>query len=845
MQHAQNFFKRRGTRGVSHHPRTKHALQTRFRPCRSPISRLILGLTLGAGAYTAASGAEIDTRERASQAMPEHVAPADTRTQQYEIAAAPLTRALNAFAERSGVQLIYTASLVAKKQSPGVRGRMTAIGALNALLRGTGLYARPGANAAFVLEPQKNVDRIDAADAPLSEGALPGVTVTSADNQTSNSANAALKTRTPLKSTPQSVTVIERKQMDDQNVQTVAQALRYTAGVVAETRGIGDRYDSLQMRGFGGFGGNASYINFLDGLKLGRGLSYAVPQIEQYGLQRIEVLRGPSSLLYGQANPGGVVIMESKLPEANHVNEIELEGGTHDRWQGAFDLGGSLGEDKKVLYRFVGLARDADTQVSGTKDQRLYFAPSVTFKPDSNTTLTLLASYQYDPANGYYGFLPRYGTVSYNRYGQIGTSFNDGDPDYDHFRRQQTSVGYSLTHRFDDTWTVRQNVRYMHMWSDYRTVYSSGYTNTTNRYLNRLTSASLEHVDSLSIDNQAEAHFQTGALQHTVLFGLDYQVAVSDRRLASGKAAALDITAPVYNLTIADPTLASYTRQRTDELGLYAQDQIRLGRWSFVFGGREDWSSTDANEYVKSTTSHQFDRAFTWRAGLVYEFANGLSPYFSYSRSFQPSTSGTTSSGALLKPTTGGQYELGVKYQPPGGHTATTLALYDLQQSNVATADPANSAYKVQTGKVHSRGIELESHVDLTSSLTLVGAYTYTSAWVAAANDSSLNHTPVAVPRQMVSLWADYTLHGGPLRNLGAGAGVRYIGSSYGASDDSFRVSSFTLFDLAIHYDWRNWRFGLNATNLFDRQYVAACASATQCFWGTRREVMGTARYQW
>jgi iron complex outermembrane receptor protein len=855
MPHAHRSFSRPVANAHARRSLPESTTATRLRTRRSRLSQCIIGIALGAGACSSAfcapadASPNTDTAARAASAS--NTARDDTyarsgdRTMPYAISAGPLARALNAFAEISGVQLVYAPALVAVKQSAGVHGTMTASDALNDLLRGTDLYAQPGANAAFVLLPQKKVAHAD--DATIGAGALPLVAVhgTGSDALAPDTAIGALKTRTPLNATPQSVSVIDRKQMDDQNVQTVAQALRYTAGVVAETRGVGDRYDSLQMRGFGGFGGNASYINFLDGLKLGRGLSYAVPQVEQYGLQRIEVLRGPSSILYGQANPGGVVIMESKLPEEHPVNEIEVEAGTHNRWQGAFDIGGAIGEDKKVLYRFVGLARDADTQVSGTKDQRIYLAPSVTIRPDSNTTLTLLASYQYDPANGYYGFLPRYGTVSHNAYGQIGTGFNDGDPSYDHFRRSQTSVGYALTHRFDDTWTVRQNVRYMHIWSDYRTVYSSGYTTASNRYLNRLTSASLEHVDSLSVDNQAEAHFHTGPFEHTVLFGVDYQVAMSDRRLASGKATALDITAPVYGSTIVDPTLASYTRQRTDELGTYVQDQIRFGKWSFVVGGREDWSSTDANEYVKSTTSHQFDRAFTWRAGLVYAFENGMSPYFSYSRSFQPSTSGTTSTGALLKPTTGEQYEIGIKYQPPGGRTSTTLALYDLQQKNVATADPVNSTYKVQTGKVHSRGVELESHIDVTDSLSLTGAYTYTSAWVAAANDTSLNHTPVAVPRQMVSLWADYTLHGGPLRNLGMGGGMRVIGSTYGAADDSFRVSSFTLFDLAIHYDWRSWRFGLNATNLFDRQYVAACASATQCFWGARREVMGTARYQW
>ncbi|WP_321846883.1 TonB-dependent siderophore receptor [Paraburkholderia bannensis] len=764
----------------------------------------------------------------------------------YRIAPSGLNAALNQFAETSGVQLAYASALVAGKQSPGFTGHADPARALAQLLRGTGLRAVPGQNAAFVLEIDPDPPRPSADTTP--ETALPAVKISAqnaGDSHDPTVAGAALKSNVALSRTPQSVSIIERKQMDEQNVQSVSQALRYSAGIVPETRGIGDRYDSLQMRGFGGFGGNAVYVNFLDGLNLGRGLSYAVPQIEQYGLQRIEVLRGPSSILYGQANPGGVVVLESKRPEADHVNEVMLGAGTHNRWEGAFDLGGAIDADKRVLYRFVGLARDADTQVSGTKEQRIYVAPSLTLRPDANTELTLLASYQYDPNNGYYGFLPRYGTVSYNPNGMIGTGFNDGEPDYDHFRREQAQIGYAFTHRFNDTFTVRQNARYMHMWSDYQTVYSSGYTTSANRYLNRLTTASMEHLDALSTDTQLEADFNTGAVRHAVLMGLDYQMTMADRRLSSGKAPSLDITDPVYGQALTAPKLASYTRQRTDDLGLYLQDQITLGKWSFVLGAREDYATTSANEYVKHTSTTQFDRAFTWRAGALYAFDNGLSPFASFSRSFQPVTSGTTADGSALKPTTGRQFEVGLKYQIPGTSSFTTLSLYDLEQHNVSTPDPNNSNYRVQTGAVKSRGVEVETHLNLTRELSLIAAYSYTSAWVASANDSSLGHTPAAVPKQTASLWADYTLHRGTLKGLGMGAGVRYIGSTYGAADDSFRVGSFTLVDLALHYELRNWRFALNASNLFDRQYVAACASATQCFWGVRREVIGTARYQW
>lgn len=802
-------------------------------------------ICLGVAALLASSGLHAQSATAPVTANADAAVQADD-VHSYRIDAGPLDKALNAFADISNAQLVYAPALTTGKQSPGVTGRLSDSQALRRLLAGTHLRARRGAHGEIVLTKGDDDTPPSIASDLAAGGSLPAVTV-NASTLTNDPTigQAAMKTQTSLKDTAQSVSVIERAQMDAQGVESVAQALRYSAGVVAEARGVGERYDSLMMRGFGGFGGSASYVNFLDGLKLGRGLSYAVPQIEQYGLQRIEVLRGPSSILYGQANPGGVVVMESKLPEANHVNEIDVAAGTRNLWQGAFDLGGKL-DDGRVLYRFVGLVHDADTQVSGTHERRVYFAPSVTIKPDSNTSLTFMASYQYDPDNGYYGFLPRYGTVSANPYRQLGTSFNDGDPNYDRYSRMQASVGYQLSHRIDDVWTVRQNARYMHMWSNYKTVYSSGYTNSTDQYLKRLTSSSYEHVDSVSVDNQAEAHFHTGSIEHTVLFGLDYQMTMADRTLGSGTAASLNILDPDYSVAIADPTTASYTRQRTDQLGLYAQDQVHINKWSFVMGVREDWASTDANELIKSTSTHQYDRAFTWRGGVLYSFDNGITPYFSYSRSFQPTTSGTTSTGAALKPSTGAQYEVGVKFQQPGRASFTTLSLFDLRQRNVSTVDPNNSSYRVQTGQVNSRGAEVETHLALTDGLNVILSYTYTSAYVASANDTSLGHTPAGVPRQMASIWADYSLHGGTFKGFGFGGGVRYIGHTYGAADDSFKVGSFTLVDASAHYDWRrNWRFSLTASNLFDREYVAACASATQCFYGLRRSVVGHVRYQW
>lgn len=761
----------------------------------------------------------------------------------FDIPAGSLAQALNRFAEQSGLQLVYAASLTRGKQTPGVRGTLPPGEALDRLLAGSGLSSRLEAGERVTLEAAPQ-----AGEAPRQQaGALPAVQVSgrAPAGLSGTTAQVALKQNSSLHDTPQSVSVVTREQMEARGAATVSQALRYSAGVVAETRGTGTRYDTVTLRGFGGFGGSASYVNFLDGLRLGRGISYAVPQIDTYDIDNLTLLRGPASVLYGQVSPGGVVVMRSKLPEAEHVNEIEAELGTHRRVQAAFDLGGKVDEDGKVLYRFVGLARDAHTQVDMTRERRYLFAPSVTLKPDADTRLTLYASYQHDPYNGYYGFMPRYGTVSAGKAGELSTSFFDGDPNLEKYSRTQSTFGYEFSRRLNEVWTVRQNTRYMHIASDYETVWSNGYTDASQRYLSRKTTVSYENVDSVSLDNQAQASFHTGPLSHTVLLGLDYQWAFAERRFGQGNAPSLDILNPSYRVAISSPAISSITRQRTDQLGLYAMDQVQWDRWHYTLGLRQDWASTDAHDIKANSATHQFDRAFTWNTGLLYAFDNGIAPYVSYARSFQPVTSGTTASGAPMRPTTGEQYEVGVKYQPNNQPSFVTLSVFDLRQKNVATTDPDNSAYKVQTGAVRSRGAELEGHIEVSPALSIQAAYSYVSAYVASANDSSLGHTPAAVPRHTASLFADYRMRGGALRGLGFGAGVRYVGGTYGAADNAFRVGSYTLFDASVHYDLRQWRFALNASNLFDRRYVAACNSATQCFWGVRREVVASARYQW
>ena len=647
---------------------------------------------------------------------------------------------------------------------------------------------------------------------------------------------SATKTDTPITEVPQSVSVVTRSQMDAQAAQTLDAALRYVPGVTSQDNDI--RFDQITSRGF-----DLSDDTYLDGMRLMRTTWYAQPRIDPYFLDSIDVIRGPLSVLYGQASPGGAVLMNSKLPTETPLHEIQLQIGNDNRYQAMFDMGGPVDKDGTVLYRVTGLARDADSQTDNVKEQRIAIAPSITLRPDRDTTLTLLSSYQYDPQGGLFNPVPAAGTILPNINGRISSHDYLGDPDTDRLKRQQFSIGYLFEHAFNDTWTFRQNVRYLHQNIQYYQNSIFGALAADQRTADLFTNNNDEHLTNFTVDNQVEARFGTGPVNHTVLMGFDIQRVTNDinRGFSIGT---IDIFAPDWSTVAYVPgTTKEYIGQT--QYGVYAQDQLRYKGWTATIGARQDWARN--SDSVNGVDTDNQQHAFTWRAGLTYEFESGIAPYASFARSFQP-LAGSTFDGTPFQPTRGKQYEVGVKYQPRGYNALFTLAAFDLWQQNVDTTDDAHPGFETQTGEVRSRGFEAEARVGLTDSVNVIASYAYLNQTVTAAgiDDPSLGKTPpTGDPQNMASLWIDYTLHNGPLRGLGFGGGGRYIGAAWGDTDNTLRVPSHFLVDAAVYYDIPNWHFAINANNLFNREYIAYCNSALTCYYGSDRSVIGTARYSW
>jgi iron complex outermembrane receptor protein len=786
-------------------------------------------------------------------------APDVDETLDFAIAEQPLDEALATYGAVSGVQLIYDSNASRRLRSTPLSGRYDRMEALRQLLAGTGLVPHFTAKrSATIVGLVAQADIADLQDGTVTLDALEVTTDTAlgpVNGYVAKRSATATKTETSILETPQAINVVGRKEIEDRQAQNVRQALLYTPGVLTQY-GTDLRYDWLYVRGF-------VPGRYLDGLRLPFGArGYSQPLIESYGLERIELLKGPSSGLYGQNSPGGLLNLVSKRPSAVPLHEIQLQTGSFGRAQAAFDLSGPVDPDGRILYRLTGLARTTGTQVDYLEEDRVFIAPSVTFRPDADTSFTILSQYLHidSPGGGAPQGLPTLGTLYTNPRGRIPTRLFIGEPNYDRFKLDQSFIGYAFEHRFDDVWTVRQNLRFAHVEADTQRVQAIGLA-ADDRTLSRYAWAFPERSNLFNVDNQVEARFITGPFSHALLFGADYlredaRYDESDLRIVPS----INIFAPVYAGNVTRPPIGTRITQGRNQTGLYAQDEIRFGGFSLTLSGRQDWANAITRTRTVSTGAlvqvKQDDAAFTGRVGLSYLFEGGLAPYVSYATSFQP-TSGTNRLGAPFAPTTGDQIEGGIKVQPTGTNLLLTGAVFDLRQQNVLTPDALDFRFNTQAGEARVRGLELEAKASLTESLDLIASYAamnsrFTKANANAAGVSIVGNELPFVPRQQASVWLDYTIRTGDWAGLGLGAGLRYIGVSVGDNANLYRTPAVTLVDAAVRYDF-GYRYpglkgvdlAVNATNLFDKTYVTTCIAATGCFYGNRQTILATLRYRW
>jgi iron complex outermembrane recepter protein len=667
-----------------------------------------------------------------------------------------------------------------------------------------------------------------------------------------------MKTDTPLKEIPQSVSVVGAEQIRDQGAHNIQEALRYVPGVVADAYGVDGRADGHFIRG-------TEATEYLDGMK--RTFSYYTYnyRMDPYFLERIEVLRGPASVLYGQAPVGGIINAVSKRPQTEQGGEIGIEYGTFDFKQVKFDMTGPVTSDGKWSYRLTGTARDAGTQVDNVDDDRMAIQPAITFRPDGDTAITVIGHFQRDRTGQVSQFFPYVGTLYPNINGRkIPRDTFIGEPD-EHYDTDVNSGTLLVEHKFAPWLKMQHSSRYADLHNEYLStyVYPWSYSDPNEQYVGRERGLSITNTQMFNQDTNLEAKFGTGLLQHRVLGGIDYShftaqtgsnsatdqnpsYSVYDPKYGQGqwKGTGCDGTAYGGTNNTSDSYInlqvCSMSNQAVAQTGAYIQDQMRLGNWIGVVGARKDWIENSVDG-----ANTQRDDAISYRAGLMYEFASGLTPYLSYGESFVPVVGITSPANGSkpFDPKQGRMYEAGFKYAPDVANFAINGAVYDMTESNYLASDPGNPMYSVQTGAIAVKGVEIEVTGKLTENLKVVGGYSYTQAQY--DDDTAVDGNQLeSIPKHLASLWGVWEFDQPQLKGWSVGAGARYVGTSWDATN-TVEVPSVTLFDAMVAYEEEHWRWQVTANNLEDKYYISTCLSRGDCWIGSARTITTGLTYKY
>ncbi len=688
------------------------------------------------------------------------------------------------------------------------------------------------------------------------------------------SSRTATKTDVAIGETPRAISIVTREQMDDRASISIADALQYTPSIQANYFGEDNKQDWFVIRGFQ----QANSGLYQDGTRLYSSGFYSW-QIDPFGLERVEILRGPGSALYGQTPPGGVINVVSKRPQFDGGSgQFAIEYGTDDRKQISLDVNSEVND--KMAFRLQALGRKNGSRVDGVEAERIFIAPSLAYKFTDDTKITLLTSYQKDDSDPYLQFLPMEGTLTSNPNGKISDSTAVGNTDWETFEREQLSLGYEFEHHFNDSTYFMQNTRYSKMDINLRQMYYAQYVadsliagldpQPSRSSIIRKASTEEGTSDAFNIDNRLIHKFKTGVIEHTLLSGIDYQrIDINSKDYAAdpiiGDGNSLlsvpgvgNIPNPIFNVfdpsystnvALLNPTTFApldesdrqTTKTKNNQLGLYLQDQMMVAdKWAVQIGVRYDDSQNKTHNTTTGAKTKVDNEEWTTNFGVAYLMDSGFTPYASYAQSFNPIIQ-LDQNGDPAKPERGEQYEVGLKYQPRSFDGYFNIAAFEVSKENLARQV---AGQLTQIGEVRNRGLELEAVANVTEALTLIGNVSFIDSEITEdATSRNVGNTPSQIADQLASAWANYRFLNGPLDGLTIGAGARYVGDSYADNTETNKVSSYTLFDATLSYRIEDYKFQVAAKNLADKEYVATCDY--YCFYGDRRNVIASVTYDW
>lgn len=824
-----------------------------------------------------------------SLAVAEDVPRQVTEIKNFHIPAQSLSSALATFAQQSGRQTSYDPAIAKNVSTNGVSGVMTPEAALSSLLNGTPVQFHR-LNAHTLILERKSAANITLGPVRVG-GTLAKETATGPGvGYVAKYSSASTKIDTPLTEIPNSVYVITKDQMVDQQSQTVQEVLRYMPGIYSESLGTASwgNGSNTSSQGGGNFiqRGFAS-TQYVDGL-----FSDSVASGEPAFLDRVEALNGPSSVMYGQSGAGGLISMQLKKPTDIPLHNVTLGFGNWGRYESTIDLSDKITKSGNLKYRIAAIGVTQGTQTDHVDYHRVGVLPSIKWDIDDKTSLTLLGMYMYTPGDGSGNYYPLYGTLLPGKNGYIPRSRFLGDPKYNTSGNKEAKFEYQFVHKFNQCLEFQQNFSYDNSRRFFNNTFGSGLDTDGQTYSiygwkGNLDGNTSQIEKTIALDSRLVGHLNTGLVSQTLLVGVDYRHIDEEWGLTyDRKEMTVNVWDPVVSShpdysTGSKDTLASYSYpSKWNQYGVYFQDQIRIKKLTITAGGREDWydynyhttysrrSVTLGNIALEplSAPINQNSHAFTWRAGFTYNFDFGLTPYFSFSKSFNPQYGSILADGSAAQPLTGNQLEAGLKYIIPHTNVFLTAAAYHIKEKHVLESSPDIVGEQIDGGTATSKGVELSAHANVTKYLRITASYSFNDMRYTRSNNTVRRYdiygNPLgkvslqgkylnASPRNMVNMFIDYTLPRRVFYGLEVNFGVRYIGFTYADTANSFKIPAYTLFDVGAHYDFSNispslsgLKISLAMSNLTNKRYVASCATS-QCYYGQGQRVYGNISYNW
>ncbi|MCP1197690.1 TonB-dependent siderophore receptor [Acetobacter senegalensis] len=820
--------------------------------------------------------------------------PAESRPKVlFRLPSQPLSKSLLAIATATHHQITFDPTEASSIIAPALSGNYTSTEALTVLLNGTGLTFKSDAASVLILKkrPASIALRPIRVGGTLNthEAAIgPGVGYVAKYTETGT------KTDTPITEIPNSIYVITKQEILDQQAQNINETLRYMPGVYAEAQGtatngaaagsLANGTGGIMMRGF-------AATQYVDGIA-----SRSQSAGETAFVERVEALNGPASVLYGQVGPGGLIATRLKQPTDTPIRNVTVGFGNWGRYESTFDVSDKITKSGNLKYRIAGIGVTQGTQTEYLDYKRVGVLPSVKWDIDDKTSLTLLGEYMYTPADGTDTGYPGVGTLVPGKFGYIPRSRYLGDPSDITSTAHDAAFEYQFSHKFNKMFEFQQTFRYEKSDTNYSYLYLNGNLQNDGETLARGAWKGQGSNGTVGLDNRLIGHISTGNVKHTFVVGMDFRrVSVTQNLLYDASVAtAINVWNPVYYVTYPNYSLNGpddiewdLIKQTQYQSGIYFQDQIKWKRLSVLLGGRQDWykysaTATSADNYETDaghgviTPPYVYDREnpsaskFTWRAGFTYNFDFGLVPYFSYATSFIPQVGSFDANGQAAKPLTGKQFEAGLKYLIPKSDVLLTAAAYHIKENHYQITDADNPGHQVDAGTVTSKGVELSAHANITKDLHLTASYSFNDMRV-TKSDTMVDRYDMAgndlgqvreqgkyvggLPRNMVNMFVDYTPPARVFQGFGINFGVRYIGFTWAGNGESYKVPAYILFDAGAHYDFgrlspilKGLTGQLAMSNLANTRYVGSCGTGVgggTCYYGQGRRVYGNLSYSW